>query len=147
MLKANLSIEDEFPKQPLQDSLAVVNDLISKGIKVGIVTSSTHALAAKDLAKWGFPVDDFFLIQGSDTVSAHKPDPAVFNKAIAILAADNIQKNEILYIGDALMDYFAARDAGIDFLGVTTGLVDNKAFNATGALSYQSLTHALSQNI
>ena len=38
-----------------------------------------------------------------------------------------------VYVGDALSDFYAARDAGLHFIGVTTGLVDESSFRQSGA--------------
>jgi len=108
-----MSLDAEFPKQVQDDSLAVVEALLAKGIAVGVVTSILGHMAKKDLTATGFPVEKFFLIQGSDDVPVHKPDPHVFDHALGLLKAKGIASNETLYVGDALMDFYAARDAGL----------------------------------
>jgi HAD superfamily hydrolase (TIGR01549 family) len=144
MLKANLSLEDEFPKELQADALKVVDTLLKSGIEVGIVTSILGHLAKKDLLRLGFPADKFFLLQGADDESAHKPDPRVFNKALKLLETKGITPEEVMYVGDALMDYYAARDAGIGFTGVTTGFVTKEQFEKEGAHAASSLTALLS---
>ncbi len=34
----------------------------------------------------------------------------------------NCSLEDILYVGDSLIDYFAERDRGIDFIAITTGI-------------------------
>jgi phosphoglycolate phosphatase-like HAD superfamily hydrolase len=51
----------------------------------------------------------------------HKPNPKVFSKIISILLAEGIKLEEIMYIGDNEIDFWAANGAGINFVGVTTG--------------------------
>ncbi len=143
MLKANLSLEDEFPKTLQDDAIATVNALIDSGAQVGVITSINGHLARKDMERLGFPVEKFFMIQGADETTAHKPDPRVFDKALQILAEKKITAAETLYVGDALMDYYAARDAGLDFYGVTTGLVTQQQFEEEGAQSALSLAKLL----
>ena len=145
MMKANLSIEHEFLKEIHTDSLAVVTSLIEQNIQVGIITSTTEKVARADLEREGFPVKKLFIVQGGDSIPAHKPDPAVFAPAIRILANKGIEPAETLYVGDALMDYFAARDAGINFLGVTTGIIDHTAFAAEGENAFPTLTRLLQE--
>ncbi len=41
-------------------------------------------------------------------------------------------KKTILYVGDALNDFYAARGAGLDFVAVTTGLTDKDSFAQAG---------------
>jgi phosphoglycolate phosphatase-like HAD superfamily hydrolase len=83
------------------------------------------------------------LLQGTDDEPTHKPDPKVFEKALGILAAKKIGKDETVYVGDALMDYYAARDAGIGFIGVSTGLVSKEQLEHEGAVVLPSLAGLL----
>ena len=62
---------------------------------------------------------------GGDAVTHHKPNPEGLLLAISRLGA---QKQDVLYIGDALVDAEAARQAGIDFLAVLTGTVSRETF-------------------
>ncbi len=79
-------------------------------------------------------IDDFFIIQGADEVSAHKPDPDVFLPTLKKLDQKGINnKKSILYVGDSLDDLKAAYGAGIDFIAVTTGLYSREDFLAAGA--------------
>lgn len=140
MLKANLSLEDQFPKELQEDSLNMIDALLKASVEVGVVTSILGHLAKKDLLRLGFPADKFFILQGADDEPAHKPDPKVFDKALKLLKAKGIAPKEVVYVGDALMDYYAARDAGIGFMGVTTGFVMQEQFEAEGAQAVSSLT-------
>lgn len=143
MMKANLSLEDQFQKQVLVGADEVVRDLLANGIEVGVITSTIHHLAERDLKRNNFPVDQFFLLQGSDDEPAHKPDPRVFDTALTLLATKGIKPEQTLYVGDALMDYYAARDAGMGFMGVTTGLVTQEQFEAEGASTVTALSGIL----
>lgn len=143
MMKANLSLEDQFQKKLLVGADDVVRSLLANGVEVGVITSTVHHLAQRDLERTGFPVDKFFLLQGSDDEPTHKPDPHVFDAALKILDAKGIKPEQTLYVGDALMDYFAARDAGLGFLGVTTGLVTQEQFEAAGAPTLATLSGLL----
>lgn len=140
MLRANLSLDDRFPKEVQHDGLDAVAALLGAGIEVGVVTSILGRLAEKDLRRLGFPVDDFFIVQGADDAPAHKPDPRVFDAALELLTGKGILPSETVYVGDALMDHHAARDAGMAFLGVTTGFVTAEDFEADGAAAVPSLT-------
>ncbi len=143
MLKANLSLEDEFPKEVQDEAIATVKALIDAHVEVGVITSINSRLARKDLQRLGFPIEQFFIIQGADESTAHKPDPRVFDKALQMLAKKKISAAETLYVGDALMDYYAARDAGLEFFGATTGFVTQQQFEEKGARSAFSLVKLL----
>jgi phosphoglycolate phosphatase-like HAD superfamily hydrolase len=80
----------------------------------------------------GFPLERLHTLQTSSDTLVHKPDPKVFEPILHALARDGIT-TDILYVGDALMDYYAARDAGLSFIGVTTGSTDERQFRDAGA--------------
>jgi len=143
MLKANLSLEDQFPKQVQQDGAATINALLRMGVEVGVVTSILGHLAQKDLKRLDFPVEKFFILQGADDAPAHKPNPAVFDVALKLLKNKDILTSEVVYVGDALMDYYAAHRAGIGFIGITTGSITKEQFEAEGAQVVSSLAMLL----
>jgi HAD superfamily hydrolase (TIGR01549 family) len=145
MMVANESLAHEYPKELIAGALETVNALIDEGIEVGIVTSTLGRYARKDLARFGFPVDKFFMVQGADEVAVHKPDPRVFAPGLALLATKGIKPDRVVYVGDALIDYSAARDAGMSFMGVTTGFHTKEQFEAEGAQAAASLKAAFIQ--
>ena len=110
---------------------------------VGIITSTLRQYADRDLIRLKFPTDKFFLVQGSDDTVYHKPDPRVFDTALSLVADKQIGRDAVAYVGDALMDYYAARDAGIGFIGVATGLIPRDTFIAAGAPCVDSLPELL----
>ncbi|GEM_PF-451803 len=65
-------------------------------------------------------------VQGADRSPAHKPDPAVFDAALAQLRCLGVTR--VSYVGDAVMDAQAAAGAGLDFVAVTTAMVGADAF-------------------
>jgi phosphoglycolate phosphatase-like HAD superfamily hydrolase len=59
---------------------------------------------------------------------------------LQMLRKERIGKREVVYVGEALSDLQAARNAGLDFIGVTQGMVDEPAFREAGArVIYQDL--------
>ncbi len=85
--------------------------------KIGIVTTKYHYRIDEILKKYqaGHLVD---LIIGGDDVKCPKPDP---EGVLQVLGAWHMDKTEILYVGDSLVDAKTAKNAGVDFAGVTTG--------------------------
>jgi phosphoglycolate phosphatase len=131
--KSYESVRSEFPMKAYSDAVETINKLLEK-YKVGILTASARKLVIEDLEMLEFPIDKFFYIQTSEDTVAHKPDPKVFEPIIQKLKTENITKNEVVYIGDSLRDYFAARDANIEFFGITHGSVKSKKeFEKEGA--------------
>ena len=53
----------------------------------------------------------------------------MFSKA---LKKFNFKKNEILYVGDSIYDYLAAKRAGLKFVAVLTGFHKKNDFNKLG---------------
>jgi HAD superfamily hydrolase (TIGR01549 family) len=103
-----------------------------KSYTLGIVSSNRSNLIMKDLLRMRVSPMLYALIHGPDECSAHKPSPAVFDNALTRLADRGIQTNEVVYIGDDLRDYVAARDRGIGFLAVTTGFTTPEQFTDLG---------------
>lgn len=133
MYKAIYTSRHKFPKKAYKQSVSTINKLLDNNIKVGVLSATTNYFLKEDLIKFGFPIDKFSIIQGADESSFHKPDPKVFLPVIKKLEKEGINKNEIVYVGDSLDDFKAATGAGIDFIGVTTGLYTEKDFKKQGA--------------
>lgn len=133
MRTANRSLEDTFPKPIYAGAREVVEDLLTFGLRIGVVTSTNRAFVISDLTRLAFPISQFLFVQAADETHHHKPDPRVFDPALAILRRNGISPSETVYVGDSLLDFEAATGAGIDFIAVTTGLADRTVFEAVGA--------------
>jgi HAD superfamily hydrolase (TIGR01549 family) len=121
-----------FPVELHDDTSQVLDYLHGLGKKLGVVTATAHEIVVQDLTLANFPLERLHKLQTSSDTLVHKPDPKVFEPMLDSLAQEGIT-TDILYVGDALMDYFAARDAGLHFVGVTTGAVSEQQFRETGA--------------
>jgi phosphoglycolate phosphatase-like HAD superfamily hydrolase len=132
MRAANRSLDEWYPKRELPGARKTLGWILEHGVAVGILSSDNTYYIIRDLVRLRFPVNRIFHIQGADDTKRHKPDPEVFAAIISKLTANDIGLSEILYVGDSMSDCYAARDAGIGFVGVTTGLVDSAAFKALG---------------
>ena len=97
------------------------------------IMSSKHTKAIPLRAKQaGLKLNYFRELIGLESAPFHKPDARVFRKLIAELKGRKIKKSEILYIGDGLMDYKAAKNAGLQFAAVLTGFRKRKDFQRAG---------------
>ena len=65
-------------------------------------------------------------------VEHYKPDPRVFDGILHRLDNEGIRRDEIVYVGDNLVDLSAAQGAGLHFLAVTTGVTGKRAFLRKG---------------
>jgi HAD superfamily hydrolase (TIGR01549 family) len=120
-----------FPVELHDDTVQVLDHLHGLGKKLGIVTATAREVVMRDLTMAGFPFERLHKLQTSSDTHVHKPNPKVFEPMLHSLAQEGIT-DDILYVGDALMDYFAARDAGLHFIGVTTGAVSAEQFREAG---------------
>lgn len=104
------------------------------GLSLGILSTSDKRLFRPHLERagvWGL----FDLIVGGEDTEVRKPDPAVFAAFL-----ENHKPEKLVYVGDALVDWEAARDAGIGlFLAVTTGHTSKDNFLAAGVPETQIL--------
>ncbi|PPK63642.1 HAD family hydrolase [Actinokineospora auranticolor] len=133
MRAANLTLEPRYRKPVMDGARDVVDGLLDRGAHVGVVTSANTGPTLSDLDWVGFPTGRLRFVHGADATAAHKPDPAVFDDAIRLLAAHGVGPAETVYVGDSIMDLHAARGAGLGFVGVTTGQVRGARFAEEGA--------------
>lgn len=99
------------------ETLTVVDSLRQKGLKTGIV-STKYTFRIQSFLAEKASVDAFDIIVGGEDVSIHKPDPEG-----VLIAMDklNVTRQQTLYIGDSVVDAETALNAGVDFIGVTSG--------------------------
>lgn len=99
------------------DTKEVLQRLKRDGYKVSIVTTKFRFRIEHILEK--FDVSHLVdLIVGAEDVKIEKPNPEGLLWAIDSL---KLKKNEILYVGDSLVDAKTAQNAQADFAGVLTG--------------------------
>lgn len=98
-------------------TVATLRQLRQNGARIAIISNKTHHRIQEKFDQDGVP-ELIDLIIGSNDVEAHKPDPTGL-----LMALDHfhIAKKDALYIGDSFVDAEAARNAGLDFVGITTG--------------------------
>lgn len=109
----------------------VVKDLYKK-YTLGLLSSKTKALMYPHLKQINLSKKFFKFIYSSDDLRYHKPDPRVFSKAFKKL---NFKRNEILYIGDSIHDFKAAKKANLNFIAVLTGTYKKRDFKRLGVKS------------
>ena len=67
----------------------------------------------------GAGLEDFFsMAVGMEDVSAPKPDPEAINLVLDRL---DVSRERAFFVGDSEIDAIAARNAGVRFIGITTG--------------------------
>lgn len=104
----------------------VVLQLKKEGIQVGIVTTKYRHRIISIFEYMELPG---FIQQviGADNVKNEKPDPEGLLRMIQEMKLD---KKEVLYVGDSIVDGKTAANAGVDFVAVTTGTTRAEEFNS-----------------
>ncbi|MBQ8107493.1 MAG: HAD-IA family hydrolase [Ruminococcus sp.] len=107
-----------------EDTIAILQTLVNAGVKIGIVSSKMRyrIVESFEMQTHCHPYD---LILGLDDVDRPKPDPQGILRCAELLG---VAKEEVLYIGDSYIDAETARNAGVDFAGVTTGSTTKEDF-------------------
>jgi len=107
------------------DTISTLQRLKRGGCNTGIVTTKYHYRIAETLNIHGIS-DLVDIIVGGEDVKVPKPSPEGLLLAIDSL---NAQLNDVLYVGDSLVDAKTALAANVDFAAVTTGTTDEKEFS------------------
>ena len=102
------SLEDTFNAIP-KESLQLLKDLKSQGIKIGLMTNTFSDERDKIVESPLYPYFDVALI--SYEVGMSKPEPEMYQKMIDLLG---VEPDEIFYVGDGgSNELFAAREMGM----------------------------------
>lgn len=102
----------------------VLNWLEEQGIKTGIVSTKGGDQIAGIFSKYELR-DKLSLIIGGQDVTRNKPDPEGLNLAVERLS---LEKEDVLFCGDTVIDAETARRAGVDFCAVLNGTTPAQAF-------------------
>lgn len=109
--------------EPTRRTIQVLRE---QGCKIGIVTTKYHYRIDAILAKFGMN-DLVDVIVGGDDVNRQKPAPDGLLYAMNNLG---VADEEILYVGDTVIDAKAAKNANVDFVAVLTGTTVAEEFAA-----------------
>ena len=104
--------------KPFPHAVEVFTKIRGTGVYLGVVTGKYRKQTLHCLDVIGFtPIIDF--IVACNDIKSVKPDPEGINTAISHFGIKD--KKRVLYIGDNLADYQAARNAGVDVAIVKWG--------------------------
>lgn len=118
----------------LEESLTAYRE---NGIKAGILSLKLKDLIVAALDKYNL-TGYFDQIFGVREAPAPKPDPSGFFK---IAGCMGLEKEEVLYVGDSLVDEETARNAGADFCAMLLGATRREQFDGSFAKLFCS-SHA-----
>lgn len=114
---------------PIEGALDIVKRIRDAGLKTAILTNNGRPAVDKILEQ--IPLGKHFdVIQTRHESPKPKPYPDGLLKVASELG---VERNEIVYVGDALIDGTAAQRAGIEFWGVATGETASEKLREAGA--------------
>lgn len=134
IIKNYQAIIDQYPMLAYEGSVLAVKSLMKKYL-VGVVSGVRRQALMLDMKKLGFPMNDIFYLQCGEDTSVHKPDPLVFDPLIKELTPRGIKANEVVYIGDNLDDFQAAKGIGFHFVAMAGHTNPAAKFVEVGAKS------------
>jgi len=125
---------------PIEGTLEIVRKLRDAGFKTAILTNNGRPALDKIMKQ--IPLQETFdFIQTRHESSQPKPFPDGLLEVASELGVDS---SEVVFIGDALIDGTAARRAGIEFWGVSTGeTAADVLYNAGASKVFPSLEGVL----
>jgi pyrophosphatase PpaX len=109
------SVTERSPLFP--DTLAVIDDLAARGLALGVV-SGKNALGIRRVLEPSGLVERFRAIVGADHGGPGKPAP---DHAIAAARRLGVSADEVVVVGDSLLDVDMGTAAGMATIGVATG--------------------------
>ncbi len=117
--------------KPYNGITDLISLLKSKGLKLSVVTNKAD-FAAKELCKSLFG-DSFDLVIGSAPERENKPSADGVNYILNTL---NLNKSDVIYVGDSRVDALTAENAGVDFTAVLWGFRDIDDFKEFGVINF-----------
>lgn len=127
---------------PINGALDIVKKVREAGFKTAILTNNGRPALDKIVQQ--VPLEDYFDL----IYTRHEtPKPKPFPDGLLKIASDlDVDKSEVVYIGDALIDGTAAQRAGIEFWGVATGETSAERLYEAGASKvFSSLSGVLDE--
>ena len=122
--EANISVHT----RPFPGTIAVLDALDARGVKLGIMTNKIERFARAVLGDLGL-LDRFAAIVGGDTIGIAKPDPAPIRAMV-----ERCGGGGAAFVGDSIYDVRAARSAGLPVVacsfGFLTGPIDELGADA-----------------
>ncbi|MFW9768378.1 MAG: HAD family hydrolase [Candidatus Thorarchaeota archaeon] len=125
---------------PIKGALEIVQKVRDAGMKTAILTNNGRPALDKIIEQ--LPLNEYFDL----IFTRHEtPKPKPFPDGLLSVASElGVEKNEVVYIGDALIDGTAASRAGIEFWGVETGETSAEILYEAGASRvFSSLSEVL----
>lgn len=133
-----MAVSRESSPPLIAGAIEALDQIRQSGIALGLLSTTSRDLFEHQLTASGIELKWFEKIIGGSDTSFRKPDPRVFDSFTETRTADSL-----VYVGDAMVDWEAARDAGLGlFLAVTTGHTSKDDFLSAWVPEIQILNSA-----
>lgn len=139
MVEKYLSILHKYPLKSYPQAAQTLK-LLSNNYLLGLMTSSIKQFVTEGFKDAQLDLKLFDHIQTAEDTNVHKPNPEVFLPSLNYFAQKNIQKDEIIYVGDSESDHQAATNAGINFVAIAENTTPKEKFTALQANYISSLS-------
>ena len=113
--------------RPYDGMPEVLKQLKAQGHQLAVASNKYHA-ATEKIVNHFFP-DLFDVILGEREGVERKPNPQI---VLDILSTLNIKHSTLLYIGDSLVDFETAKNAGVPFVACSWGFVKREQLLEAG---------------
>jgi phosphoglycolate phosphatase-like HAD superfamily hydrolase len=128
-----ISLSSSLKPYPPVEGVHEMLDLLSRRFVLGIVTGSERIAFSRKMVSAGLDFSKFSFILTNDEIQKSKNEAGYFDPLFRELEKLGISKKEVLFVGDSVYDYEAARAGGIHFVGVLTGPSTEEDFIRKGA--------------
>jgi len=115
--------------RPFDGVPGLLQELITKKIKIGIVTNKPQELTNRSIREF-FPGIPFNVVIGEEKGRPIKPDPA---GPLMALQAISVKPSECIYVGDSGVDMQTALNTGMFGIGVLWGFRAKEELLTAGA--------------
>ena len=127
-------------QQPLLPGVReAINDAMALGLKLGVASSSSKEWVEGHLERLGLR-PHFGSVRSRDHVGAKKPDPAVYNAALAQLG---VQASNAVALEDSPHGLHAAKAAGMQCVAVPSTLTQHMDFTGADLIVNSLADHSL----
>lgn len=114
--------------KPYTGIIELLDKLKSAGIKTAVVSNKPHQFTKEIISRYFDDKIDF--VYGKREGYNTKPDPATVLEVVKLF---NLNKDEIIYIGDSNVDMATAENAGLQSVGVSWGFRSVEELEEAGA--------------
>lgn len=115
--------------RPYPNIRGVLRRLDGQSVTLAVLSNKNHADTV-DVVRHFFPDIPFAEVFGKKDGFPIKPDPS---SLIAMLKTLDLDRKEVLYVGDTATDMKTAKSAGVTAIGVLWGFRDADELNEAGA--------------